>query len=52
VEALNVFNHVNLGQPDGNLGIPGNPNLNAGRITETAATYIPREVLFGLRFAF
>jgi Carboxypeptidase regulatory-like domain len=36
VEAGNVLNHVNLGQPDSTIGVPGNDNANAGRITSTA----------------
>jgi outer membrane receptor protein involved in Fe transport len=52
IEAANVFNHVNLGQPDGTVGIPGNLNGNAGRITGTAANYTPRVVQFGLRLTF
>jgi hypothetical protein len=45
VEVVNLFNHVNLGQPDSNIGVPDNPatpafdpspNDNAGRITSTA----------------
>ena len=27
-----MFNHVNLGNPDSEVGVPGNPNTNAGRI--------------------
>ena len=36
IEAVNVFNHVNLANPDSEVGVPGNPNTNAGRITGTA----------------
>jgi hypothetical protein len=36
IEAVNLFNVVNLGYPDGTVGIPGNDNPNAGRISETA----------------
>lgn len=39
LEAVNVFNHVNLGLPgffDRMVGVPGNDNPNAGRITQTA----------------
>ena len=32
----NLFNHVNLGNPDAEIGVPGNQNPNAGRITSTA----------------
>ena len=30
VEAVNLFNHVNLGNPDSEVGVPGNNNTNAG----------------------
>lgn len=36
IEAVNLFNNVNLGNPDSEVGVPGNPNPNAGRITSTA----------------
>jgi hypothetical protein len=39
VEVVNVFNHVNLGNPDSNaaeVGVPGNNNTAAGRINSTA----------------
>jgi hypothetical protein len=36
VEVVNLFNHVNLGLPDSEIGVPGNVNTNAGRITSTA----------------
>ena len=36
VESVNFFNHVNLGNPDAEIGVPGNNNPNAGRITSTA----------------
>ena len=36
LEAVNLFNHVNLGNPDSEVGVPGNTNTNAGRITSTA----------------
>jgi hypothetical protein len=35
-ESVNFFNHVNLGNPDSTIGVPGNNNSNAGRITSTA----------------
>jgi hypothetical protein len=35
-EAVNIFNNTNLGNPDSTIGVPGNPNPNAGRITSTA----------------
>jgi outer membrane receptor protein involved in Fe transport len=52
VEAQNVFNKVNLGQPDGEIGVPGNNNANAGKITGTAPNWNPRNVQFALRFEF
>jgi outer membrane receptor protein involved in Fe transport len=36
VESVNIFNHANLGNPDAEIGVPGNPNSNAGKITSTA----------------
>jgi hypothetical protein len=36
VEIVNLFNHVNLGNPNGEVGVPGNNNSDAGRITSTA----------------
>src|SRR2546425_3767716 len=36
VEAVNLFNNTNLGNPDSEIGVPGNPNPNAGRITSNA----------------
>jgi hypothetical protein len=36
IEVVNLFNHVNLGNPDSEIGVPGNNNPNAGRITSTA----------------
>jgi outer membrane receptor protein involved in Fe transport len=52
IESVNVFNHVNLGNPDGEVGVPGNDNPNAGRITGTAGNYVPRNIQFGFRFIF
>jgi hypothetical protein len=52
IEAQNVFNHVNLGQPDGTVGIPGNDNANAGRITGLAANAQQRNLQFALRLQF
>jgi hypothetical protein len=51
-EVVNLFNHVNLGQPDGNVGVPGNDNPDAGHITSTAAQYQPRQVQFAVRVQF
>ena len=36
VEAVNVLNHVNLGNPDSEIGSPGNPRPDAGFISSTA----------------
>ena len=36
LEVVNLFNHVNLGNPDSEIGVAGNLNSNAGRITSTA----------------
>jgi Carboxypeptidase regulatory-like domain/TonB dependent receptor-like, beta-barrel len=36
IEAVNLFNNVNLANPDSEVGVPGNPNPNAGRINGTA----------------
>jgi outer membrane receptor protein involved in Fe transport len=54
IEAVNIFNHVNLGFPDSEVGVPGTPNPNAGRITSTAFDNgdPQRNFQFGLRFVF
>jgi hypothetical protein len=54
VEAVNLFNHVNLGFPDGEVGIPGNDNPNSGRISETANFNRDpqRNLQFGVRLVF
>jgi hypothetical protein len=52
IEAQNVFNHVNLGNPDDTIGVPGNLNPNAGFITGTAANAVQRNLQFVLRFEF
>ena len=36
LEVVNLFNHVNLGNPNGEIGVPGNLNADAGRINSTA----------------
>jgi outer membrane receptor protein involved in Fe transport len=54
LEVVNLFNHVNLGNPDAEIGVPGNDNPNAGFINSTA--YLgadpQRIVQLGARFAF
>jgi hypothetical protein len=52
VEAQNVFNHVNLGNPDHEIGVPGNLNPRAGFINGTAANSLQRNLQFALRFLF
>jgi len=53
VEAQNVFNHVNLGQPDSEVGVArGTLNPNAGFITRTADNSLQRNLQFALRFQF
>jgi hypothetical protein len=53
-ETVNLFNHVNLDLPDGNIGNPANPNANAGRITGVAygGSDLMRNFQFGLKFKF
>jgi hypothetical protein len=53
-ESVNFFNHVNLGNPDSEIGVPGNNNANAGRITSTAfgGTDPQRNFQFALKFIF
>jgi hypothetical protein len=52
IEATNVFNHVTWGDPDTTIGVPGNDNPNAGRITSTGPNWQPRNLQFGVRFQF
>jgi hypothetical protein len=54
IEVVNLFNHVNLGNPDAEVGVPGNPNPNAGRINSTAFSNndLQRNFQFGLKFVF
>jgi len=52
VEAQNVFNHVNLGNPNSEIGVPGNLNATAGFITGTAPNHVQRNLQFALRFGF
>ena len=54
LEAVNLFNHVNLGNPDSEVGVPGNNNTNAGRINSTAFfnNDPQRNLQFALRFIF
>jgi hypothetical protein len=52
LEVTNVFNHVALGNPDTEVGVPGNDNPNAGRINGTAANWLARNLQFAVRFQF
>jgi hypothetical protein len=54
VEVVNLFNHVNLGNPDSEVGVPGNDNPNAGRINSTAFFNADpqRNFQFAVRFTF
>jgi hypothetical protein len=52
IEAQNVFNHVNHGNPNAEVGVVGNLNPGAGFITGTAPNWNPRNVQFALRFGF
>jgi hypothetical protein len=52
VEVTNIFNHVVLGNPDTQIGVPGNDNPNAGKITATASNWQSRRVQFAARFQF
>jgi outer membrane receptor protein involved in Fe transport len=54
IEVQNLFNHVNLGLPDAEVGLVGDPNDNAGRITETAfgGTAPMRNFQLAVRYSF
>jgi len=54
IEAVNIFNVVNLGQPDATVGVPGNPNNHAGVIDSTAYgnSDPQRNFQFGAKFTF
>ena len=54
VETVNLFNHVNLDQPDSFIGDPANPNAHAGVISNTAfgGTDPQRNFQFALKFKF
>ena len=53
-EVFNLFNHVNLGQPDVEIGMARNLNTNAGRITQTAygGADTMRHVQFAMKLIF
>ena len=54
LEVVNLFNTVNLGNPDAEIGVPGNLNANAGRITSTAYGNADpqRNMQFAVKFRF
>jgi outer membrane receptor protein involved in Fe transport len=52
IEVVNLFNHVNLGQPNRTVGTLTEPRPDAGRITSTAAQNQMRNIQFGFRFQF
>jgi hypothetical protein len=54
IEAVNIFNNVNLDNPNSEIGVPGNPRPAAGTITSTAygGQDPQRNFQFGLRFVF
>ncbi|MGH9314475.1 MAG: TonB-dependent receptor domain-containing protein [Vicinamibacterales bacterium] len=54
IEAVNLFNTVNLGNPDSEVGIPGETRSNAGRINSTAYFNADpmRNFQFAVKFSF
>jgi len=54
IETVNLFNHVNLDQPDSFIGNPASPNAHAGVISNTAfgGTDLQRNFQFALKFKF
>jgi hypothetical protein len=54
IEVVNLFNNVNLGNPDSEIGTPTDPRPNAGRINSTAfGNGDPqRNFQFAVKFAF
>ncbi len=50
IEVSNLFNRVNLGQPEGFIGNPASPNANAGRINSTFGPQ--RNFQFAAKFKF
>ena len=52
LEVQNVFNHVNHGLPDAQVGVPGNDNPRAGFINGVDASWVPRNLQFGFRLIF
>jgi hypothetical protein len=52
VEAANLFNNVNLGNPNTEIGSPGSPRPNAGRINSTSSQSLQRNFQFAVKFQF
>ncbi|MEN3334151.1 MAG: hypothetical protein V7641_3516 [Blastocatellia bacterium] len=54
IEVVNLFNHVNLGNPNDFIGNPASPNSDAGRITSSAyfGADPMRNFQFALKFKF
>jgi len=54
IESVNLFNHVNLDQPDTFIGNPASPNSHAGVISNSAygGTDPQRNFQFALKFKF
>ena len=54
IEVVNLFNVVNLGNPDSEVGTPGNARPNAGRISSTAygGGDPQRNIQFAAKFCF
>ena len=54
IESVNLFNHMNLDQPDSNIGNFSNPNTHAGVISNTAfgGSDPTRNFQFALKFKF
>jgi hypothetical protein len=53
MDAFNVFNHINLGTPGGNIDSSGGNTIGSGPYpTSTGGTTNPRQLQFTLHFAF
>jgi outer membrane receptor protein involved in Fe transport len=54
IESVNLFNHINLDQPDSFIGDPAKPNAHAGVISGSAygSTDPTRNFQFALKFKF
>jgi hypothetical protein len=54
IESVNFLNHVNLGNPNSEVGVPGNNNSDAGRINSTAYGNADpqRNFQFAVKFTF